>query len=535
MQIQASATVTTAEPHTLPEPSFTTMSETLNQLVHVSPTALEIPGQMETSSVAENKHDRALTHKKRPAPSSDHDQDAKVAIAKCEDGFEGAEVIRSAKRAKRSSPTKTSRISKKNKMTSNNEKDHGNDNVEPVVQPARPNRAREASKSSSKDESDNDGTNAGAENAADSEVEDSEAGGAKKKYRKKNGGKKKPNRVFSHAKAQSEAGAKAKAKGKKVAQSGDSARLEVFGAMMEKYWERARRTGKYVGAHISMAGGVENSVTNAVHVGGTSFALFLKNQRRWDSGPYPDGASDRFKNACAAAGFDPLKHVLPHGSYLINLCTSDKAMRDKGYESLLDDLRRCEMLGIGRYNFHPGSTKNGCTEEQGVANLVECLNRALNETTFVTIVIENMAGQGAVMGKTFEQLKAMVDGIKDKSRIGICLDTCHLWAAGFDISTKAGYEKVMKDFGDIVGFQFLKAIHINDCKEGLANKLDRHENIGKGKMGLEAFRCLMNDSRMNDIPMVLETPTGDDESGKVWKDEIELLYSLLEGEPALSK
>ncbi|TPX36252.1 hypothetical protein SmJEL517_g01464 [Synchytrium microbalum] len=299
------------------------------------------------------------------------------------------------------------------------------------------------------------------------------------------------------------------------------------GAAMAKYWERAKKTGKYVGAHVSMAGGIENAIANSVHIGGTAVALFLKNQRKWESPPLKN--VKEFKEACVKAGYDPKEHILPHGIYLMNMCSPVEEMREKSYKCFVEDLKRCEELGIARYNFHPGSSTGKCTEQESIAHLVGCLNRALKETKGVTLVIENMAGAGAVLGRTFEQLKAMIDGVTDKSRIGVCLDTCHLWAAGFDISSSAGYEKTMKAFETTVGFKYLKGIHINDCQDILGNKTDRHDNIGSGKMGIQSFRCLMNDDRLNNIPMVLETPPNEgDDSGEVWKDEIELLYSLIE-------
>ncbi|KAJ3288745.1 hypothetical protein HK104_007994 [Borealophlyctis nickersoniae] len=291
-------------------------------------------------------------------------------------------------------------------------------------------------------------------------------------------------------------------------------------------WARAHTTKKYIGAHVSAAKGVHNAILNSVRIGGTCFALFVKNQRRLISKPTAAIHITAFKEAMTAAGFTP-KHILPHGSYLINVANPEEERRQQGYEVLLDDLKRCEALGIEMYNFHPGSAVNNLDRTTALSYVSDAINRAHAETKSIIILVENMAGQGAVLGSTFEELAAIIDNVTNKDRVGVCLDTCHMFAAGYDITTPATYTTTMHHFHTTVGFPFLRALHLNDSKMPLGSRKDRHENIGKGCIGLDGFRCIMNDSRLDGVPMILETP--EKEGGEGYRKEIEILYGLVEG------
>ncbi|KAI8996068.1 xylose isomerase-like protein [Gaertneriomyces semiglobifer] len=289
-------------------------------------------------------------------------------------------------------------------------------------------------------------------------------------------------------------------------------------------WSRARSTGKYVGAHVSASGGCYNAIVNGVDIGAAAIALFIRSQRKWTSPPMLETHRTAFGRAVEMSAYDIRKHVVPHGSYLINLANGDAEKSEKAYEAFLDELTRCESVGIGMYNFHPGSALGG-SREDGIRRVAEAINRAHRETQFITILIENCAGQGNTLGCRFEELRAMIDGVEDKQRVGVCLDTCHMFASGYDMRTQAAYDATMSEFGRVIGFEYLKAVHLNDSKVDLGAKKDRHESIGKGYIGLEGFRCLMNDDRFNGVPMVLETP--DKEGGAMWKREIDLLYGLV--------
>ncbi|KAJ3163219.1 hypothetical protein HDU86_002389 [Geranomyces michiganensis] len=293
-------------------------------------------------------------------------------------------------------------------------------------------------------------------------------------------------------------------------------------------WARANETKKYIGAHISAAGGVWNAIENSVDIGGTAMALFVRNQRKWTSPPTPASDIAQFAVSAALSKHDPRAHILPHGSYLINLANPDAEKNAQALEAFTDELSRCEALGISLYNFHPGSTLKEPRDE-AIARIAKAINKAHEATEFVTIVLENMAGQGNVIGSDFADLREIIAGVTNKERIGVCLDTCHTFAAGYDLRTKTAYEATMQEFESIVGFKYLRGIHLNDSKADLGENKDRHENIGKGKIGWEGFRLLMNDERLNNIPMVLETPTGDlgDNGHSVYKKEITQLYELV--------
>ncbi|ANQ10141.1 Apurinic/apyrimidinic endonuclease Apn1 [Plasmodium coatneyi] len=292
--------------------------------------------------------------------------------------------------------------------------------------------------------------------------------------------------------------------------------------IIQKY---AKITNVYLGAHISAAGGVQNSPTNCFNVAGQAFALFLKNQRKWDSPPLPAENIKQFVQNCKAYNLDT-KFILPHGSYLINLANPDKEKREKSYLSFLDDVKRCEQLNVPLYNFHPGSTTGLCSLEEGIKNVADCINRVHKETSNVVIVLENSAGQKNSVGSKFEDLKKIISQIEDKSRIGVCLDTCHTFAAGYDIRSYNDFDLVMKKFDEIVDASYLKAVHLNDSKSDLGSGLDRHENIGKGKLTLDTFKYVMTSKYFKNIPIILETPDiTEDES--VYKYEIRYLYEMV--------
>ncbi len=278
---------------------------------------------------------------------------------------------------------------------------------------------------------------------------------------------------------------------------------------------------KYIGAHVSASGGVENAPLNAHEIGAKAFALFTRNQRQWKSSPLTSRSIDLFKERCAAYGYLP-SQILPHDSYLINLGHPEAEGLTKSREAFLDEMQRCEQLGLDRLNFHPGSHLNAFPINDCLDRIAESINEALNQTSGVTAVIENTAGQGTNLGHTFEQIAHITDRVEDKSRVGVCIDTAHTLAAGYDIKTTEGFIDTFDKFDKIIGFSYLRGMHINDSKKDLASKVDRHDSIGKGLMGLTTFKMLMNDLRFDNIPMILETP---DET--IWAEEISYLYGLL--------
>ena len=275
---------------------------------------------------------------------------------------------------------------------------------------------------------------------------------------------------------------------------------------------------KFIGAHVSAAGGVENAPVNAHRIGATAFALFTKNQRQWYAKPLSKESIHIFKEHCKFYGYEP-HQILPHDSYLINLGHPEEAALQKSRIAFLDEMQRCEQLGLDRLNFHPGSHLNKTTEEQCLATIAESINIALKQTKVVAAVIENTAGQGTNLGFSFYQIKQIIDQVEDKSRVGVCIDTCHAYSAGYDILNN--FEEVFREFDEVIGFDYLKGMHLNDSKKDLASKVDRHNSLGEGTLGLEPFRKIMNDKRFDGIPLILETP--DDQK---WADEIQLLKNM---------
>lgn len=277
---------------------------------------------------------------------------------------------------------------------------------------------------------------------------------------------------------------------------------------------------KFVGAHVSASGGVFNAVQNAKNIGAKAFALFTKNQRQWAAKPLDDETVEKFKNALSASGILP-RHILPHDSYLINLGHPEDEAREKSMDAFLDEVQRCELLGLEKLNFHPGSHLGKISEDKCLARIADAMNKTLEKTQGVSLVLENTAGQGSNLGWRFEHLAQIIDKVEDKSRVGVCIDTCHMFSAGYDIRTREAYDKSWSEFDKIVGFNYLMGMHINDSKAKFGSHVDRHNSLGKGEIGLDAFRFIMNDERMDDIPLILETI---DES--IWADEIALLYSF---------
>lgn len=277
-----------------------------------------------------------------------------------------------------------------------------------------------------------------------------------------------------------------------------------------------------MGAHVSVSGGIEQAPLNAAKIGARAFALFTKNQRQWRCMSLTPREIEKFKENCRKEKFTA-DHILPHDSYLINLGSPEREGLKKSRQAFLEEMKRCSQLGLKYLNFHPGSHKKRISEEECLNLILESINLALDKTENVTAVIENTAGQGGSVGYRFEHLAFLIDGVVDKSRVGVCLDTCHTFASGYDIRTAEDYENTMKQFGEIVGFKFLKGMHVNDSKALFGSRVDRHHSIGKGEIGLEAFKLIMNDPRLEEIPLILETI---DES--LWAEEIKLLYSLIE-------
>ncbi|MDR3327097.1 MAG: deoxyribonuclease IV [Prevotellaceae bacterium] len=284
---------------------------------------------------------------------------------------------------------------------------------------------------------------------------------------------------------------------------------------------------KYIGAHVSAAGGVEQSPLNANEIGATAFALFTKNQRQWVVPPLSDSSIEKFTANCQKFGYTA-KQILPHDSYLINLGSPDREGLERARNAFNDEMKRCQMLGLDRLNFHPGAHLNKISVQECIKLIAESINIALLHTSGVTAVIENTAGQGSNLGYRFEHLASIIELVDDKARIGVCIDTCHAFAGGYDLSSTDGFERTFADFDRVIGFNYLKGMHLNDAKKGLASRVDRHEQLGEGTLGYELFRLIMQDNRFNGMPLILETP---DESR--WKEEIAKLKEWA-GQPIFS-
>lgn len=275
-----------------------------------------------------------------------------------------------------------------------------------------------------------------------------------------------------------------------------------------------RRQMKFIGAHVSASGGVANAAIRAAEINASAFALFTKNQRQWKAAALTPATIDDFKRACDTHNFQP-GQILPHDSYLINLGHPEQEALDKSREAFIDELQRCEQLGLTLLNFHPGSHLTKIPVDDCLARIAESINIALDKTAGVTAVIENTAGQGSNLGFRFEHLAAIIDGVEDKSRVGVCIDTCHAFAAGYDLRSAEACEQTFAEFGRVVGFNYLRGMHLNDAKSAFGSRVDRHHSLGEGNIGHEAFAWIMRDPRFDNIPMILETINPD-----IWAEEI---------------
>jgi deoxyribonuclease-4 len=282
---------------------------------------------------------------------------------------------------------------------------------------------------------------------------------------------------------------------------------------------------KYVGAHVSAAGGVDKAPLNAAAIGARAFALFTRNQRQWAGKPLSAGEIEAFRTNCREKGYLP-DRILAHDGYLINLGHPEKEALAKSRKAFIAEMSRCQALGITLLNFHPGSHLRISPEVECMDRIAESIDIALAETEGVTAVIENTAGQGSNLGFRFEQIARILSRVRGDNRVGVCLDTAHTFASGYDLRTPEAFSATLADFDRIVGFSHLRGVHLNDSKADLGSRVDRHAPIGKGKIGLEAFRLIMNDPRFEGIPLILETP-----ESERWAEEIALLTGLQKGKP----
>lgn len=278
---------------------------------------------------------------------------------------------------------------------------------------------------------------------------------------------------------------------------------------------------KYIGAHVSTTGGLHKAPANANAIKANAFALFTKNQMQWMAKPLTDGEIKAFKEACKKYGYGA-GQILPHDSYLINLGSPNEEGLQKSRGAFVEEMKRCEHLGLDRLNFHPGSHLKEISIDECLKRVAESINIALDKSKGVTAVIENTAGQGSNVGFAFEHLAAIIDGVEDKERVGVCIDTCHAFAAGYDLSTELGFCQVFDEFEKIVGFKYLKGMHLNDAKKAVGSRVDRHSSIGEGMLGIVPFKMIMEDKRFDGIPLIMETP-----KPEIWEKEIEMLRSFI--------
>lgn len=276
----------------------------------------------------------------------------------------------------------------------------------------------------------------------------------------------------------------------------------------------------FIGPHVSIGGGVANAPVNARALGATGFGMFVKNQRQWTAAPYaaPDQAA--FSARLQANGYSAAQ-VMPHAGYLINLANPDATAHAKSMAALVDELQRCRALGLDKLNLHPGSHLRLISPKEACARVAQSINAALKATAGVAVVIENTAGSGGNLGSTFEELRSIIDGVDDRDRVGVCLDTMHAFAAGYDLRKRDGFLKTMEHFTSTVGLDYLRGMHLNDSKVEFNSHVDRHESLGAGLLGLEVFKCIMKDERFENMPLVLETP--DEE---IWEKELQMLREM---------
>ncbi|XP_029383166.1 uncharacterized protein LOC115059682 [Echeneis naucrates] len=302
---------------------------------------------------------------------------------------------------------------------------------------------------------------------------------------------------------------------------------EALGEDTEGSGDRRRKdrgNKKYIGAHVGIQGGIWKAVESCTEMGGSSFALFLGSQRSWKRPPLDQAAAARFQEQLSLQGYEPA-HVVPHGSYLMNCGSPKEDVFEKSQALLVDELSRCSLLGLHLYNLHPGSTLGAITTEECVDKIAGAINYAHQQVPAVVTVLENMSCQGNTVGGQFSELKSIIDKVRDQTRVGVCLDTCHAFAAGYNLSVEGGVKAMLREFDQEVGLHYLKAVHLNDSKGKLGCCLDRHEDIGKGQIGIAAFRDIVNEPRLDSIPLILETPG---RPGFEYAEQIELLYSLCE-------
>lgn len=277
---------------------------------------------------------------------------------------------------------------------------------------------------------------------------------------------------------------------------------------------------KRIGAHVSAAGGVENAPLNALEIGADAFALFVKNQRQWSAKALEVESINKFNENLKLANIKK-EHILPHNSYLINLGHPDDEKRKKSINAFIDEIQRANLLGLKMINFHPGSHLREISENECLENISNSINFIIANTSDVKLVIENTAGQGSNLGYKLEHLVYLIDKTQNKERVGVCIDTCHFFAGGYDLRSKESYKKTMSEFDKLVGYKYLSGMHLNDSKNSLGVKKDRHESIGKGTLGLEAFENIMRDENIDEIPLILETI-----NPEIWADEIKLLRQM---------
>lgn len=281
---------------------------------------------------------------------------------------------------------------------------------------------------------------------------------------------------------------------------------------------------KYIGAHVSVSGGVSKAPLEAAAIGARAFALFTGSSARWASKPIPESEVQLFKENCTINGFSP-SQILPHDNFLINLGSPDSKKLAMSRKSFLEEMQRCEQLGLEMLNFHPGSHLNEMSVDDCLDLIAESINITLDKTAGVTAVIESTAGQGSNLGYDFTHIARIIDGVEDKSRVGVCVDTCHTYSAGYDLRSEEGYEETWRQFDEIIGAKYLRALHINDDKKPCGSRIDRHELIGKGTLGEEFFRRLVNDTRFDNMPLILETP-----DPLIWPEEIAWLYAQIDND-----
>ncbi|MCZ6167915.1 deoxyribonuclease IV [Campylobacter ureolyticus] len=277
---------------------------------------------------------------------------------------------------------------------------------------------------------------------------------------------------------------------------------------------------KRIGAHVSAAGGVENAPLNALEIGADAFALFVKNQRQWSAKALEIESINKFDENLKLANIKR-EHVLPHNSYLINVGHPDAEKRKKSINAFINEIQRANLLGLKMINFHPGSHLREISENECLENISNSINFIIVNTSDVKLVIENTAGQGSNLGYKLEHLAYLIDKTQNKQRVGVCIDTCHFFAGGYDLRSKESYKKTMSEFDKLVGYKYLSGMHLNDSKNSLGVKKDRHESIGKGTIGFEAFENIMRDENIDEIPLILETI-----NPEIWADEIKLLRQM---------